>query len=130
MIDSDKLLILVDSAVQMKAPTPESRIHYYTFFTNYSGTYFNYFFQIHQDLHSTKLHEDLAILREGHYLDSGSDFYVTEKGQSWIKRLPSDECEAIRKPINRVLRQYRDADNLTLFRDAYVIITRGIRRPE
>jgi len=126
MLDSDRLLVLVDSAEQEKTPTIENRLHYYAFFAKEEGVRFTYNFQILRSLYSTALHEDLKTLEEGRYLVASSGFQLTDKGRDWITRLPEEEIEETRKPIINVIRKYANMDELTLFRDAYAKLTSGL----
>jgi len=126
MLDSDKLLVLLDSAESEGVPASESRLHYYVFFAKEAGVPFAYNFHILRNLYSAAIHEDLSTLEEGRYIEYGSNFRLTEKGLSWLKRFPPEATEPVRNPIVEILRQYADQNELSLFRNAYAIITKGI----
>jgi hypothetical protein len=126
MIDSDKLLILVDAADTIKASTSETNLHYYTFFAKQEGVWFSYDFQVLRSLYSVSLHEDLKILEEGRYLRTSSDYHLTEKGEQWLDNLPKEATKKTRKEIIDIIQNYINKDEVTLFKEAYARLTRGL----
>lgn len=126
MIDSDMLLLLVDSAAQENAPRSELRLHHYTFFAKYEGIQFTYNYQIQQYLYSVGLHQDLKLLLEGRYLTASSDINLTKKGREWLDTLPSSEKEKVEKIAKKVIKTYAQMNELDLFKTAYAKITRGL----
>ena len=125
LIDSDMLLVLVNSAESIKAPTNEVKLHYYAFFAKQEGIRFTYDFQVLRSLYSRALHEDLKNLEEGDYLETGSDFHVTVKGKSWLNNLPN-EAEKTQQKLTEILKQYSGKDEIILFKEAYAKITKGL----
>jgi len=125
LVDTDRLMLLINSAESIKASTNEVKLHYYTFFAKVEGVPFIYDFQVLRSLYSTTLHDDLKYLEEGEYLKTGSDFHLADKGKKHLGSLPEEAIKTQQK-LTDILKRYAKKDELTLFKEAYAKITKGL----
>jgi len=125
--DSDKLLLLIDSAHEVQTTIDSSEIDYFVFLLHTKGVKFGYRFYFPASLYSQDLHDDLETLEEGGFITAKSPIRMTEKGRLWIQQsLPNEESGRLYDLMKQYLKMIGPVDELTLFQRAYAIATRGI----